>query len=132
MAKKKSSGGLAPEKLGDAEVKPEGKEEEGVSSGDFVAEGGDGTEGAALTFADRFVTSPEPESEELDGEVVMVTCLRPSRLIVKNAPSGTLYVWPEAGSTIAVKIEDIPFLAEKNHKAHACCGSSGERRYFDI
>lgn len=130
MAKRKSSGGLAPE-TGSAEVKPEGKEEEGVSSGGFAAEAGEGTVAAALTFADRFVTSPEPESEELDGEV-MVTCLRPSRVIVKNAPSGTLYVWPKAGSTIAVKVEDIPFLAEKNHKARACCGSSGERRYFDI
>jgi len=64
---------------------------------------------------------------------VAVTSLWPARLIVTRTPSGTRYEWPQAGSMLLVKAEDIPELRAKNDRSpRPCCGQSGERRYFQF
>lgn len=64
---------------------------------------------------------------------VPVTSLWPARLIITRTPSGTRYEWPQAGSMLLVKAEDIPYLLTKNDRSpRPCCGQSGERNYFQF
>lgn len=119
MAKRKSAGVSKRNK----EVKPEETSEEENASLEAVADESDG--GAGMSFAS---SASEPKVSEPQA----VTSLWPSKLIVKGAPSGNKYVWPDAGAVVVVAPIDLPFLAEKNREISACCGSSGQRRYFEF
>ena len=72
-------------------------------------------------------------SENLDGgDLVPIRSLWPSRIVV-TAPSGTRYEWERGGSQVNVEAADVEFVMSKNRNAgRACCGSSGERIYFEI
>lgn len=64
---------------------------------------------------------------------VAVTSLWPARLIVTRMPSGTRYEWPQAGSMVLVKAEDIPELRAKNDRSQRpCCGQEAGRIYFQF
>lgn len=121
--KSKSSGGLDPEL---SEVKPEYQKEEGADSAESKAEKDD------AGSADQQSKSAASGAGKKSSAPVMVTSMWPGKLIVYGKPSGNRYVWEDAGATVAVDPDDLPFLAEKNRKIRACCGSSGERRYFDL
>lgn len=65
--------------------------------------------------------------------MVAVTSLWPARLIIKRTPSGAVYEWPNAGATIMVAAEDVPFLRAKNDRGlRPCCGQSSVRTYFEF
>jgi hypothetical protein len=50
-----------------------------------------------------------------------------------TAPSGATYHWESSGAQVNVLAEDVQFVMGKNRKTgRACCGSSGERIYFEL
>jgi len=65
--------------------------------------------------------------------LVAVTSLWPARVIVKRTPSGTVYEWPNAGATVMVLAEDVPYLRAKNDRgSRPCCGQSSVRQWFEF
>lgn len=105
------------------EVKPEIAEEESVS---VAAEALEPEVSAGFPGDDESMSTLQVTAQSAQ----VVRSLWPGRLVVRGTPSGREYLWPEAGSAVVVEAEDLEFLAEKNRKLRACCGSSGERRYF--
>ena len=66
------------------------------------------------------------------GEIVPIRSLWPARLKIQG-PSGTVYEFPHSGAQVNVMREDAEFVMSKNRNVgRACCGSSGERLYFEI
>jgi len=64
--------------------------------------------------------------------VVIIRSLWPSRIKL-TAPSGLTYEWSGGGAQVNVLVTDIEFVMGKNRNAgRACCGSSGERIYFEL
>ena len=64
--------------------------------------------------------------------IVVVRSLWPSRLRI-TAPSGLSYEWSGGGDQVNVLATDIEFVMGKNrNEGRACCGSSGERIYFEL
>lgn len=82
----------------------------------------------------------EPDSAEealvievppIGGETA-IRSLWPGSLKV-TAPSGAVYQWVKAGTQVNVAMEDVEFVMGKNRTTgRACCGSSGERIYFEL
>lgn len=66
-------------------------------------------------------------------ERVNVRSLWPSRMIIKNAPSGEIYDFLEAGKTLSVRSKDVQHLLNANRSGtRGCCGSSDEKRKFEL
>jgi hypothetical protein len=50
-----------------------------------------------------------------------------------TAPSGAVYEWVRSGVQVNVAAEDVEFVMGRNRNVgRACCGSSGERLYFEL
>jgi hypothetical protein len=61
-----------------------------------------------------------------------IRSLWPGHLRVTGEVTGRIYDWPSAGSITAVERDDVPGVLARNHSGRrACCGGSGERRYFE-
>jgi len=96
-----------------SEVKPDSMEAEAVEVG----------------IADLASTD---EALDAGSGTVVVRSLWPSRLRV-TAPSGLSYEWSGGGDQVNVLATDIEFVMGKNrNEGRACCGSSGERIYFEL
>jgi len=66
------------------------------------------------------------------GEEIAIRSLWPARTRVKT-PSGSIYEWLRSGLQVNVRREDVEFVMGLNRNVgRACCGSSGERLYFEI
>lgn len=66
------------------------------------------------------------------GEIVPIRSLWPARMKLQG-PSGTVYEWERGGAQVNVEREDAEFVMGRNRNAgRACCGSSGQRLYFEI
>lgn len=63
---------------------------------------------------------------------VNVMALFPDRLIIRNAPTGTVYESPRGGTIIAVDSHDVDYILSLQRGPAGCCGSAGqgETRYF--
>lgn len=46
--------------------------------------------------------------------------------------SGEVYVWPKAGSVVAVDTRDAPALLAKKLGGRLCCGTSDSNKIFEI
>lgn len=101
----------------ESEVKPVSKE----------AEAADGK------VADLSPSAVEASTADLPlGEEIAIRSLWPARTRVK-APSGSNYEWLRSGLQVNVRREDVEFVMGLNRNVgRACCGSSGERLYFEI
>ena len=76
---------------------------------------------------------PEIRPLDFDTERVNVRNLWPSRIIVRNTPSGEAYNFDEAGRILSVRNIDVQYLLNFNSNGtRGCCGSSGEKRKFEI
>lgn len=76
---------------------------------------------------------PEIRPLDFDTERVNVRYLWPSRMIVRNTPSGETYEFFETGKVLSVRIEDVQYLLDFNRNdARGCCGSNGEKRKFEL
>lgn len=80
------------------------------------------------------------ESETPSSEVIVsvasgplaIRSLWPGHLRVTGEVTGRIYDWPSAGSVTAVERDDVPGVLSRNHSGRrACCGGTGERRYFE-
>lgn len=66
------------------------------------------------------------------GEEIAIRSLWPARTRVK-VPGGSIYEWLRSGLQVNVRREDVEFVMGLNRNVgRACCGSSGERLYFEI
>lgn len=97
----------------DSEVKPDSMEAEAVEVG----------------IADLASTGEAP----LAGSgTIAVRSLWPAHIKL-TAPSGLEYEWKSAGAQVNVLATDIEFVMGRNrNEGRACCGSSGERIYFEL
>lgn len=76
---------------------------------------------------------PEIRPLDFDTERVNVRNLWPSRMIVRNTPSGEVYDFDQAGRALSVRNIDVQHLLSFNRNgARGCCGSSDEKRKFEI
>lgn len=72
------------------------------------------------------------EAELAGSGVIAIRSLWPSRLSV-TAPSGLTYEWSWGGDQVNVLATDVEFVMGKNRTTgRACCGSAGERIYFEM
>jgi len=77
--------------------------------------------------------SENPLSLDMDSERVNVRNLWPSRMIVRNTPSGESYDFNDAGKVLSVRSIDLQHLLDFNRSGpRGCCGSNGERRKFEV
>jgi len=79
-------------------------------------------------------TSSAVEASPADlpiGDTIAIRSLWPARTRVKT-PSGSIYEWLRSGLQVNVRREDLEFVMSLNRNVgRACCGSSGERLYFE-
>ena len=80
----------------------------------------------------RPVAPPPVKAPEAPAiKTVRLASAWPGRLLVRTAPSGSIYEWSNAGVIVQVLDSDLAHLLAKNRNdAHGCCGSSGPRIYF--
>lgn len=74
-------------------------------------------------------------SEQVEEEPTEVTLRSrvPARLKINGPVSGTLYIFPQAGSEVKVAAEDVPgMLAREMVKGPCCGGIVGENRAFEL
>ena len=82
--------------------------------------------------ADGKVADLSPSAVEASPADLPIRSLWPARTRVK-APSGSIYEWLRSGLQVNVRREDVEFVMGLNRNVgRACCGSSGERLYFEI
>ena len=115
----------------DVMPKPEVKKEETVSVSDKKMSGvklsaKESREGSAEVSkrADTKAGSPQ----------VVIRCLWPDRRVVRNTPSGRVYIWARSGAETAVDKEDVEVVMRANQSnARGCCGSGRRPRIiFEI
>ena len=76
---------------------------------------------------------PEIRPLDFDTERVNVRNLWPSRIIVRNTPSGEAYDFDQAGRILSVRNIDVQHLLNFNRNGtRGCCGSSDVKRKFEI
>lgn len=82
---------------------------------------------AETSSADEASTADLPS-----GDLIAIRSLWPARMRI-SGPSGMVYEFNGAGAQVNVKREDAEFVMSKNRNVgRACCGSSGERLYYEI
>lgn len=112
----------------------ESRPERGVPAGPAIQRGvkpGDIPEDGAAGHAESEVPSSGVVADVASGPLP-IQSLWPAHLRVTGNVTGRIYDWPSAGAVTAVERDDVPGVLGKNQSGQrACCGGSGERRYFE-
>lgn len=71
----------------------------------------------------------KPPAPTAPGDPVYVQSKWPGRLIVKDMPSGMVYIWDQAGDVHPVDPQDLDALRARNEQGRrVCCGTDGHAK----
>ncbi len=86
------------------------------------------------TRASKLSVASSPVKTTINGErkTIRVQSLVDSHLTYYGRVTGVKYVWPCAGSIVAVDEADLSNLLEKRLGGNSCCGNVGGNRIFQI